>query len=109
MSVAAEMKKMPYLHVVDEPRVMKGKGAPRQTVFGVMGHTKDDSEMKTLGGLVRSTKSAPIPKGEVIGNPKRLMTERHITGPASKTHISGEHYGQVPYPGRYMGDAGERL
>lgn len=109
MRHAAESKRMPYLHVVDEPRVMEGKGAPRQTVFGVLGHTKDDSEMKTLGGLVQNTKSAPIPKGEVIENPKKLMTERHITGPAAKTHISGEHYGQIPYPGRYMGDAGERL
>ena len=110
MSVAAEMKKTPYLHVVDEPRVMKGKGAPRQTVFGVLGHTQEDPESKSLGGLVRDTKaSAPVPKGEVIQHASKLSTERHITGPAAKTHISGEHFGQIPYPGRYMGDAGARL
>lgn len=109
MSVSAEMKKMPYLHVVDEPRVMAGKGAPRSMVFGVLGHSKIEPEMKSLGGLVRDTKSKAVHKGEVIPNASRLNTERHITGPASKTHISGEHYGQVPYPGRYMGPAGERL
>lgn len=110
MSVAAEMKKMPYLRVVDQPRVMAGKGAPRDTVFGVMGHTMEDSETKSLGGLVRNTKAdAPIPKGEVIHHASKLSTERHITGPAPKTHISGEHYGQVPYPGRYMGHAGPRM
>lgn len=103
------MEKTPYLKVVDEPRKMKGKGAPRQTVFGVLGHTKDDSEMRSLGGLVADTKaSAPIPKGTVTHG-DRMKTERHITGPASKTHVSGEHYGQVPYPGAYMGDLGHRL
>ena len=104
------MHKNPYLHVVDEPRVMAGKGAPRQTVFGVLGHTVESSEMKSLGGLVRDTKSdAPIPKGEVIHHAAKLNTERHITGPSAKTHISGEHYGQVPYPGKYMGHKGERM
>lgn len=109
MSVAAEMKKMPYLRVVDEPRVMAGKGAPRSMVFGVLGRSKIEPEMKSLGGLVRNTMTKAPNKGEVIPNASRLNTERCITGPASKTHISGEHYGQVPYPGRFMAPAGERL
>ncbi len=104
------MHNTPYLHVVDEPRMMAGKGAPRQTVFGVLGHTMESSEMKSLGGLVRETKtSGPIPKGEVIHSASKLSTERHITGPAAKTRISGEHYGQIPYPGKFMGHKGERM
>jgi len=110
MSVAAEMKKNPYLHVVDEPRMMAGKGAPRSIVFGVLGRSKIEPEMKSLGGLVHNSKaSAPIGKGTLEKHASHLNTERHITGPAAKTHISGEHYGQVPYPGRYMADAGKRL
>jgi hypothetical protein len=103
------MHKHPYLHVVDEPRVMKGPGAPRQTVFGVLGHTKDDSEMKSLGGLVRDTRDKKVHKGEVEKVSPKLMTERHITGPASKTKIPGAHYAQVPYPGKFMSDVGGRL
>lgn len=103
------MEKTPYLKVVDEPRKMAGKGAPRQTVFGVLGHTTDEPEMRSLGGLVQNTKaSAPIKKGVLVKGDK-MKTERNITGPASKTHISGEHYGQIPYPGDYMDQLGDRL
>ena len=88
---------------------MAGKGAPKQTTFGVLGRTKMDSEMKTLGGLVVDSMSAPIQKGTLDKRPMREHTERNITARKSKTHISGQHYGQVPYPGRYMADAGARL
>ena len=99
----------PYLHVVAEPRMMRGKGAPRSTVFGVLGATKETGKMRSLGGLVENSKaSAPIGKG-VLKTPKVIKTERHITGPAAKTHVSPEHYAQVPYPGAYMGPAGKRL
>jgi len=99
----------PYLHVVDQPRMMKGKGAPRSTVFGVIGRTAESGYMKSLGGLVTDSKaSAPLKKGTVESS-RHINTERHITGPASKTHISGKHHGQIPYPGRYMGDAGHEL
>ena len=98
---------VPYLSVVGEPRMMKGKGAPRSTVFGVLGHTKETGKMRTLGGLVQSAPSNPIPRGTVMKG--HVMTERHCDGPAPKTHISGLHYGQIPYPGLYMGQAGKSL
>lgn len=103
------MAKTPYLHVVDQPRMMKGKGAPRSTVFGVLGRTMEDPHAKTLGGLVTHTSNAPVPKGQVIHHASRLMTERHVTGPASKTPMPGAHYAQIPYAGAYMSHKGERL
>ena len=102
-------KASPYLEVVDEPRQMRGEGAPRSTVFGVIGRTKETGKMKTLGGLVEHAPTERVPKGTVEHHPKMLGTERHITGPASKTHISGHHYGMTPYPGAYFAHLGHRL
>jgi len=100
---------VPYLEVVDEPRMMRGEGAPRSTVFGVLGRTIESPKMKSLGGLVHKAPGAKISAGTVEHHPKLVHTERRITGPAAKTHISGEHYGQVPYPGAYMAHLGKRL
>jgi hypothetical protein len=103
------MSEMPYLKVIDEPFRMKGPGAPRDTVFGVLGKTKEDNKTRSLGGLVANSKpSAPIPKGNVEHHP-REMTERHILGPPSKTKIPGSHFGQVPFPGQFMSALGKSL
>jgi hypothetical protein len=99
----------PYLAVVDEPRRMAGKGAPRQTTFGVLGRTIESPYNKSLGGLVVDSKSAPIQKGTVDKHPAKDHTEHDITSRKGKTHIDGSHYGQVPYPGRYMAPAGKRM
>ena len=98
---------VPYLSVVDQPRVMKGAGAPRQTVFGVLGHTKETGMTRVLGGLVQHAPDAPIGKGTL--RKSHMMTERKCDGAPPKTHISGLHYGQIPYPGLYMGPAGKSL
>lgn len=100
---------VPYLSVVDEPRMMKGKGAPRSTVFGVLGHTKESGKMRVLGGLVERAPDAPIMKGTLDKHPKMVHTERGITGPAAKTHVPGAHYAQVPYPGVYQSLLGKSL
>ena len=100
----------PYLEVVDEPRRMKGKGAPRSTVFGVLGRTKEDPYTKVLGGLVHETTgSKAVHKGEVKKIGMVDKTDRHIAGAPSKTHIPGVHMGQVPYPGHYMSAVGKGL
>ena len=101
------MPKTPYLEVVDEPRMMKGKGAPRSTVFGVLGRTREEPMAKSLGGLVHHTADAPVKKGTI--SRKHEMTERNIEGNVSKTKTNGLHYGQVLYPGVFMGHAGQRL
>ena len=99
----------PYLEVVDQPRMMKGKGAPKQMVFGVLGMTKEDPKMRTLGGLVEHATGKREKKGEVQHKPRAFHTERNITGPAAKTPIPGAHYAQVPYAGTYMSNTGSAL
>ena len=98
----------PYLDVTDVPRQMKGKGAPRDTVFGVLGKTKEDPQMRSLGGLVKHAASGPVKKG-TLEKARSITTERDITGPAAKTHIPGAHFGQVPYAGVYMSAMGSAL
>ena len=99
----------PYLEVVDQPRMMKGKGAPKQMVFGVLGHTKEDPKMRSLGGLVKHATGHHEKKGEVQHHPRAFHTERNITGPAAKTHVPGAHYAQVPYCGVFMSHTGSAL
>jgi hypothetical protein len=107
-----QLNKTPYLQVVDMPRMMGGKGAPRSTVFGALGRTKIEPYTKTLGGLVVTTTpgtghfdKAAVEKASSV--PKN--TEFHIIGAASKTRVPGEHYGQVPYPGAFRSALGASL
>lgn len=103
---------VPYLSVVDEPRVMKG--GPTSTVFGVLGHAKMDAPTRSLGGLVM-TSTHPRPSGKGDVRKERMLvaadiqTERGTLCCASKTKISGQHFGQVPYPGAFMGHLGNKL
>ena len=100
----------PYLEKVGEVRAMAGKGAPRPTMFGVIGETKMDPYSRTLGGLiVNTTGSKAVPKGEVHKVSLLDKTERSIAGAPSKTHIPGSHYGQIPYAGQYMTKVGKKL
>lgn len=90
---------------------MAGKGAVRDTVFGVLGATKYDAHAKTLGGLVKDTKpgmKAPV-VSEKMAEKMTHNTDRHILGPAAKTHIAGAHFGQVPFAGAFMGPVGHSL
>ena len=100
------MDKTPYLKVVDMPRQMKGEGAPRSTVFGVLGRTKESPLTKSLGGLVMETTKGSVPKGSFPAKDAYRNTEHHIIGHAAKTKVSGMHYGQVPYPGAFMAHLG---
>jgi hypothetical protein len=100
---------MPHQFVKKIPaiRQMKGKGAPIQTLPGVIGAVMEDPYHRTLGGLVVDTKDrGPVPSD--LSSP--YHTERGavcVSAPATK--MSGEHYGQIPYPGVYFGNLGQRL
>lgn len=100
------MNKLPYMEAEMRFKV-EGKGAVRPTVFNVIGHTKYDSSMKSLGGLVKETKSnAKVPSP--VEHNKGLNTERHIVG-KNATSLPGSHFSQVPYAGMYMATLGKRL
>ena len=108
-SVDTSRFKNPYVHKVDTPaRNMKGKGAPRSTVFGVLGQTKFDPYSRSLGGLVKHTADGKVKRGTVEKG-RGMMTERDILGNISKTHTAGGHYGQILYAGRYMGAKGAEV
>ena len=98
----------PPAMAVEQPRAMKGKGAPRPTLFGVLGRTKIDPFAKSLGGLVHETATAGVQKGTTHKG-REFHTERGITGRVSKTHIPGAHYAQVPYAGVYMSHKGAEM
>ena len=103
---------MPYLAVQDPQIMMKGKGAPRSTVFGVLGRTKETGYMRSLGGLVTKTTvgaKTPAHMSEKEATRRGLQTERDILGPASKTHYPGKHYAQIPYPGQFASHLGAEL
>lgn len=113
---SASKMPVPYLAVQDPKIQMSGKGAPRSTVFGVLGRLPKGEErvgVKSLGGLVKGTKEGRNMPGTVMTEKGALhipgQTDRHILGKASKTHIPGVHYGQVPYPGYYMSAVGKAL
>jgi hypothetical protein len=78
---------------------MKGRGAPRPNVFGLMGDTMDSPYNRSLGGLIIDTK---------VGANKPGTTMKYMM-PPTKTRIPGAHYGQVPYPGYFMGTLGKML
>jgi hypothetical protein len=98
-----------YLKIVGLPRMMGGKGAPQATIFGVIGQTKYDSSSKSLGGLVQTeTPGKSENPAEKLSRGVR-QTEHHMAGAGRATAVSGEHYGQVPYAGKYMKPLGSKV
>ena len=88
---------------------MAGPHGPKDTIPGVIGATKYDSHAKSLGGLVRNTKAhggVPVVSEKVA---EKHNTERHILGPASRTHVPGIHFSMVPFVGHFMSAVGNRL
>lgn len=113
---SASTLSIPYLAVQDPKIQMAGKGAPRSTVFGVLGRLPKNEEhvgVKSLGGLVKNTKVGNyLPGTHMSGKEAEKtvgQTSRHILGKAAKTHIPKPHYGQIPYAGYYMSAVGKAL
>lgn len=99
-----------YLEVVESPRRMKGKGAPRDTLFGVIGKTTYDPLARSLGGLlITTTKDASPAKSAEKASSVKKNTEKHLVGGPHKTAIPGVHYGQIPYAGHYMKAVGAEM
>jgi hypothetical protein len=113
MAAAAHFR-MPYVSVADPRLAMRGKDAPRSTVFGALGvgggaHAFVGGGAKSLGGLVADTKTkAPGHHYDVIHEKDAYATE-HGRFHKNHTEIPGAHMGMVPYAGAYMKAVGSRL
>lgn len=94
-----------YMEVSEGKYMMKG--GVRDTLFGLIGSTTGQSYQKTLGGLVSHKADGKVPSDLKSGR-AAMATERHIGGP-NATAVAGSHYGQVPYPGRFMKTKGAKL
>lgn len=98
------------MEVVEAPRRMSGKGAPKDTLFGVLGHTKMDPLTRSLGGLVIGTTKGESPKKVAVkasSEPKN--TEHHLLGGEHKSALPGVHYGQIPFAGMFMKAVGAKV
>tara|TARA_R110000822_G_scaffold185817_1_gene324906 strand:+ start:708 stop:1007 length:300 start_codon:yes stop_codon:yes gene_type:complete len=87
-------------------KLMKGKGSAQPSVAGIIGKTHNpDSYTKSLGGVISNTKLNTYK--DPLFKPSGYNTENGILG-KNATHIAKEHYGQVPYQGKYMGRLGSK-
>jgi hypothetical protein len=85
---------------------MAGKGAPHPTVFNVIGKTTYEPFTRSLGGLMKDTKSGVAVNKSALMNPSGLKTENCIIG-KNASKVPGRHMGQVPYAGKFMYNVGE--
>jgi hypothetical protein len=103
----------PYLAVQNPRMMMKGKDAPRSTVFGALGIGGGAGAFvgggsKALGGLVADTKTKAKAKDMTVSDKHAYKMEHGHYG-KDATKIPAAHWGQVPYAGFYMGAVGKRL
>jgi hypothetical protein len=88
---------------------MGGKGAPRDTLFGLIGRTGMDPLTRSLGGLVITTTTGEKAGMPSSSSPLGKNTEHHLVGAKSRTAIPGVHMGQVPFAGMYMKAVGAEV
>ena len=58
--------------------------------------------------MERSTPGKSVNPSESIYKVVR-QTDHHLEGAGRATAVSGEHYGQVPYAGKYMKTLGSKV
>ena len=98
-----------YMEVEESPRRMGGKGAPKYTLFGVIGHTKRDPLTRSLGGLVIGTTKGESPAKSAHSAKAHPETEKNLIGGKHATALPGVHYGQIPFAGQYMKKVGPEV
>jgi hypothetical protein len=103
----------PYLAVQNPKMMMAGKDAPRSTVFGALGIGGGAGAFvgggsKSLGGLVRDTKTKAKAKDMVVSDKHAYKMEHGRYG-KNATHVPAAHWGMVPYPGFYRSALGAKV
>lgn len=88
---------------------MGGKGAPQDTLFGVIGKTKFDPFSKTLGGLVMTRTKGSAENPSMPTKDFMKATEKNLQSAGNATRQPGPHYGQVPYAGLYNTKLGPKV
>ena len=99
------MSDLPYMKNNSMRFEMAGKGAPHPIIFNVIGQTTYNPLTRSLGGLVKDTKSSVAVKKSAYMNPSGLKTENCIIG-KNASKIPGRHMSQVPYAGKFMYNVG---
>lgn len=96
---------MAAMNIIDGKFAMKS--GVKDTLFGLIGSTKNYTLVRSLGGIVEHTPDGAKPTGikkEKVAD----RTERHIGG-KNATHIPGAHYSMIPYPGYFQSALGKKL
>lgn len=101
------MPDLPYMKSNSMRFEMAGKSAPKPIIFNVIGETKYSPNIKSLGGLVKDTKTSVKVK-DPLQRSSGFQTENCIVG-KNASKVPGRHFAQVPYAGRYMYNVGEAL
>lgn len=96
---------LPYMHVSGGQFEMKG--GRKDTVFGVIGKSRDYDLQRPLGGVITHTVSGPKPTG--LKREKVADTTEHHIGGANKSKIPGAHHGMVPFPGYFLYTTGKKV
>ena len=99
------MSDLPYMKNNSMRYEMAGKGAPKPTIFNVIGETKYDPLTRSLGGLVKDTKTSVKVK-DPLQRASGFQTENCIVG-KNASKVPGRHMGQVPFAGKFMYNVGE--
>lgn len=96
----------------DTIKVISGKvsmmsGAYSPTLFGLIGETKANMKIQSLGGIVDKKPSGKVPSGLIT---KKIadMTEGQI-GSKNATKIPRQHFGSVSYSGPFLTKVGPKL
>lgn len=100
----------PYLHVAAPTLEMKGKGAPRSTVFGMLGvgggaRGGVADGVKSLGGLVRETTKVKVNDKTMASKSAPCMERECFTKHATKMPMARGGL----YPGYFMSHVGKML
>jgi hypothetical protein len=96
------MQYLPYMG--GYPQKVVGESSTQPILFGVLGMFKGDQKFQGLQQVVEGKPIGHLP--HLVSTHDHMNSEKHIMGAPAKTHIPGNHYGMVPFAGRFMTEQG---